>query len=1545
VVDEDGVIIVGHTRYKAALKLGFEEVPVHVAVGLTPAQAKAYRIADNQTATRSTWDDDKLPLELAQLQELDFDLNLTGFSGDELMRLLDSGTNAGQTDPDVVPEPPDEPITRPGDLWVLGKHRLLCGDSSKPEDVDRLLDGVAIHLVNTDPPYNVCVEPRSNNARAAGLTSLDASGSLSPEGAVVGTASYMAPEQAAARDRLSPAADVYSLGAILYELLTGRPPFQAATLLETLWQVINCEPTPPRQLNAAVPRDLETVCLRCLDKRPSCRYASAAALADDLECWVEGKPIAARRVGWWERGWLWCRRKPVVAGLVASAVVLALIVGGLGVAYRIKDRLAQEAEQQNEQLSERARDADVERGRQAELAREADLERQRQAAVAKAEEEGRREQEGLRREMDREVARLRREREEAARKVRARMQVPVAKPAEVGSYLASMRSAALDAERERTEALRRKLELWRPRAGQADLRSWEWYFLDALQRGQESAPVRLCFRRRINDVGINPDERPEVAWDKTNRQLAVLDRKGELQILDTSDGKLIRTLAHNARDGSPPRFTPSILISPDGRWFAQAFEVGGGRLRLKLRSLADGRVAREFADLPERESQLEGMSWSPDGSRLYLGFGRVWDLSKSSEQWLSGQGDAMRCACWNPAGSHLATGSADGTIAFWDAATGAQVGEPLAVGNAVEALSWSPSGKWLAVAAGDTVSVWEVQARKELWKLPVIGIDRSWIPRYRLRWSLDSQRLVAYGVGGAWPGLLLEGATGREIFSAGARTTAYCPDGKRLAELAIASVPGSFEKETYIRILDTGTRRGVVRFSDVEPGSLSWSPDGQLLVLTTGTGMLHVWSVAPPAGSDGSLSLQADDLGWSPDGSRCALAPRSKSWDRIRVRIQNLAHPKNSIYIPRAVGQVLKLAWNTNGKYLATAHGGGALYLWEVASGKRLWQLAGHTKAIEAINIETRGSINVPDDGGNSIQTLVWAPGDRWLASAASDGTVKVWDTVTGKEACGFDLGELNGGSRELSWSADGNYLAACAGSGTTRVWEVPTGKLVHSLKDRNLLNPVMSPDRKWMAMGSGGEVKLWDVASGQEMQPLDYGDKLRSTGINILAWSPDGRYLVTSGGGTYIWDVIARSHVRLPALARYVAWDPEGKHVLLMFDSAPGPCTFKVFDARTGEHFRDYGKVMIGHVAAPPQLLWTRDGPRLALAHNFSWTPQGLQLQFQTGPHGVGQKGADQGVVEIVDIASGQSRFTARIPQIELVLPEDEGAFLAFAWEPDGTALATVKAEYRVPVLCVWDPITGQALRRLTVAPQDANLFSISYSEYDPPKGSLAWSPNGQRIAYACHYTQRITARENALQIWDLVDEKKSQAFRAVAQPGSLVCFQSLAWSPDGRRLAALVNRGRDVVVKVWDAATWKELRDFSLEGKSGPRAVQTLCWSPDGKRLAAGVQSIHVWDVETGQEVFELSGHNVPIERLEWSDDGRRIVSQAASRAKAGEAVQEGIVLQELIVWEAETGDRIFTLRGAAAGYRTSPDWNWLAVPFADYGVFRIQHLPNGK
>jgi DNA modification methylase len=173
VVDEGMVIICGHTRWKAARKLGLAKVPVHVATDLTPEQVKAYRIADNKTGELAEWNMDLLPIEIADLQAADWDMGQFGFTAEELSKLLEGDLQEGLTDPDDVPAPPDEAITRRGDLIILGEHRLLCGDSGSAEDLDRLLDGSRIHMVNTDPPYNVKVEPRSNNAIAAGLSSFE----------------------------------------------------------------------------------------------------------------------------------------------------------------------------------------------------------------------------------------------------------------------------------------------------------------------------------------------------------------------------------------------------------------------------------------------------------------------------------------------------------------------------------------------------------------------------------------------------------------------------------------------------------------------------------------------------------------------------------------------------------------------------------------------------------------------------------------------------------------------------------------------------------------------------------------------------------------------------------------------------------------------------------------------------------------------------------------------------------------------------------------------------------------------------------------------------------------------------------------------------------------------------------------------------------------------------------------------------------------------------------------------------------------------------
>ena len=154
VIDEERVIIAGHTRLMAAQRLGLEKVPVHIATGLTPQQVKAYRLADNRVAAEAEWDRDLLALELGELNNEDYDLTVTGFDDDELAALLASGAE-GLTDPDDIPDVPEEPQTVIGDVWLLGNHRLVCGDSTNADDVAKCLNGVEPHLMVTDPPYGV----------------------------------------------------------------------------------------------------------------------------------------------------------------------------------------------------------------------------------------------------------------------------------------------------------------------------------------------------------------------------------------------------------------------------------------------------------------------------------------------------------------------------------------------------------------------------------------------------------------------------------------------------------------------------------------------------------------------------------------------------------------------------------------------------------------------------------------------------------------------------------------------------------------------------------------------------------------------------------------------------------------------------------------------------------------------------------------------------------------------------------------------------------------------------------------------------------------------------------------------------------------------------------------------------------------------------------------------------------------------------------------------------------------------------------------------
>jgi DNA modification methylase len=155
VVDEKMVVIVGHTRLEAAKALGLKMVPVHVAEGLSPAQAKAYRLMDNRSHENAQWDNELLRLEFGDLKLDGFDLDLTGFDGEELDKLLGAEQLDVLTDPDEAPEVPSQPVSRPGDLWILGDHRVLCGDATVMSDVEKLMDGQLADMSFCDAPYNV----------------------------------------------------------------------------------------------------------------------------------------------------------------------------------------------------------------------------------------------------------------------------------------------------------------------------------------------------------------------------------------------------------------------------------------------------------------------------------------------------------------------------------------------------------------------------------------------------------------------------------------------------------------------------------------------------------------------------------------------------------------------------------------------------------------------------------------------------------------------------------------------------------------------------------------------------------------------------------------------------------------------------------------------------------------------------------------------------------------------------------------------------------------------------------------------------------------------------------------------------------------------------------------------------------------------------------------------------------------------------------------------------------------------------------------------
>ncbi len=292
---------------------------------------------------------------------------------------------------------------------------------------------------------------------------------LTATGQVLGTPSYMPPEQAAGQiNAVGPAADVYSLGALLYTALTGRPPFQAATALETMQQVLEREPVSPRQLNPAVPKDLETIVLKCLEKSVPRRYATAHALADDLRRNLEGRPILARPVGRWEHTWRWCRRNPVVASLITAVIVSVLTGTAVSGYFAVRERQRANSEETQKELAQAATKSEAV-----------------QKGIALAAEKKASDQ-----------AKLARNSEMLVRQGAAELRRTL--------YIADLNRIeqyAAEGNNERVDALLRRHIPHEP--GEEDLRGFEWYYWWR-RAHEEEAMIRLP--APAEKIAISPDE-------------------------------------------------------------------------------------------------------------------------------------------------------------------------------------------------------------------------------------------------------------------------------------------------------------------------------------------------------------------------------------------------------------------------------------------------------------------------------------------------------------------------------------------------------------------------------------------------------------------------------------------------------------------------------------------------------------------------------------------------------------------------------------------------------------------------------------------------------------------------------------------------------------------------------------------------------------------------------------------------------------------------------------------------------------------------------
>jgi WD40 repeat protein len=917
----------------------------------------------------------------------------------------------------------------------------LGGTPLPPRDAARLVETLArameaahaVGVVHRDlKPANVLLtgdgQPKISDFGLA--KKLDAGTGQTASGDVMGTPPYMAPEQAGGRSKeVGPPADIYALGAVLYECLTGRPPFKAARPLDTLLQVLSEEPVRPRLLQPRTPADLETICLKCLEKQPGRRYGSAGALADDLGRFLVGKPVQARPVSGAERALKWVRRHPARTAAYALLVLaLVLGLGGGSVA-----RLWQKAEV--------ARD-------EAEAARHDALgARDRMADALRGEQEAKLQADSARRQLRR---------------------------------LSYFRSVDL-AHREWREAhVGRALHLLTDCP--ADLRGWEWHYVHYLccsdlhtLRGHTGEVCSVAFSPDGKHLASASADSTVKIWDTTTGQ-ETLTLQGHTDavwsVAFSPDGQRLASASQDktvkvwdAQTGKETRSLPghtsgvrSVAFSPEGKHLASTAGVWDGLKRqwisgeVKVWDAATGQLIRS---LHGHTDAVRSVAFSPDGERLASvsedSTVKLWDVATGGlTLTLQGHTGFVRSVAFSPDGKRLAGASHDQTVKVWDAQTGRLTRSLHGHTDAVESVAFSPDGKRLASASWDhTVKVWDVQTGQ---------VDRTFKGHCSfvrgVVFSPDGQRLASASAdqtAKVWDAqtdqesLTLRGHTGR------VSRVAFSPDGKRLA--------GPYSPEAKIKVWDAQTGREVLTLQGHrgEVSSVAFSPDGLRLAGTSWDDAVKVWDAR--TGCE-TLSLTGHSrwvhsVAFSPGGQLLASA----SWDGT-VKVWDARTAREIFTLAAHAGPVFGVCFSPDGLRLASASRDGTLKVWDAQTGRESFTLRGHT---------------------GPVYSVLFSPDGQRLASASEDMSVKMWDSRTGQEV--FTVVGHLGPVMSLAFSPDGERLASGGVGGILKVWDTQTGQEVLSLQGHT--SPVtglaFSPDGQRLASATSridskqpGEVKVW---------------------------------------------------------------------------------------------------------------------------------------------------------------------------------------------------------------------------------------------------------------------------------------------------------------------------------------------------------------------------------------------------------------------------------------------------------------------------------------